>query len=302
MKSGFIAIVGRPNVGKSTLMNKLIDEKLAIVSDKSGTTRDQIKGIVNKGENQYIFIDTPGIHKPKHLLGEYMTNLAIKSLEQCDLIIFLLDGTQEIKSGDIYVKEILDKTETPKVLVINKIDKLNDEKIEEKKKEIKEKLGEFEHCITMSSQYFIGVHKIFEIASNYLSNDIWFYPEDYYTDMPVNKMVVEIIREKILLKARDEIPHSIAVEIINVVSSEGKRRYDVNIYVERNSQKGIIIGEGGKFLKEIGIQSRMEIEKLTGLKITLKLWVKVKEKWRKSEKFLNELGYDIKNVVKKAGK
>lgn len=154
----------------------------------------------------------------------------------------------------------------------------------------------------MSSQYFIGVHKIFEIASNYLSNDIWFYPEDYYTDMPVNKMVVEIIREKILLKARDEIPHSIAVEIINVVSSEGKRRYDVNIYVERNSQKGIIIGEGGKFLKEIGIQSRMEIEKLTGLKITLKLWVKVKEKWRKSEKFLNELGYDIKNVVKKAGK
>lgn len=298
MKSGFITIVGRPNVGKSTLINKLVEEKVAIVSDKSGTTRDKIRGIVNKGENQYIFIDTPGIHKPKHLLGEYMTELALESLNECDLILFLLDGSEEIGTGDMFVNENIKNSKTKTCLVINKIDRVNDEKLKEKMEEIKEKLGDFDDIITISSNYGIGIHKIFEVANKYISNDNWFYPLDYYTDLPVNKIVVETVREKILHKTRDEIPHSIAVEIINVTSSIDKRRYDINIYVERNSQKGIIIGKDGSLLKQIGIEARRDIEALTDLKITLKLWVKVKKSWRKDKKFLNEIGYEVNKVKK----
>lgn len=291
MKSGFITIVGRPNVGKSTLMNKLVKEKVAIVSDKAGTTRDQIKGIVNIGQNQFIFVDTPGIHKPKHLLGEHMTNVALEALENVDLIMFMLDGTQEISTGDIFVNENVRSVKTPIVLVINKIDKMSDEEIEEKKKEIREKLGEFDEIITLTAEYAIGIHKIFEVAKKYLSNDVWFYPENYYTDLPVNKIVVETVREKILHHTKDEIPHSVAVEIINVETKPAIRKYDINIYVERDSQKGIIIGKDGAMLKKIGIEARREIEHLIDLKVNLKLWVKVKKKWRKNKKFLDEMGY-----------
>ena len=293
MKSGFIAIVGRPNVGKSTLMNKLIDEKLAITSDKAGTTRDQIGGIANIGENQYIFFDTPGIHKPQHLLGEYMTTVALNTLSEADLILFLIDGTKEIGTGDKFVMENIQKVNKPCILIINKADQLNDEEVENKKKEIYEKLGEFENVIPIAAQYAIGTHKIYDICKPYLSNNFWYYPEDYYTDMPVNKIVVEVIREKILHLTRDEIPHSVLVEIINVKTLTNIRHYDVNIYVERASQKGIIIGENGKLIKKIGILSRKEIEKLVGMKINLKLWVKVKKKWRKNKKFLEEMGYKI---------
>lgn len=294
MKSGFITIVGRPNVGKSTLMNKLVKEKVAIVSDKAGTTRDQMKGIVNIGQDQFIFVDTPGIHKPKHLLGEHMTNVALEALENVDLVMFMLDGTQEISTGDIFVNENVRSVKTPIVLVINKIDKMSDEEIEEKKKEIREKLGEFDEIITLTAEYTIGIHKIFEVAKKYLSNDVWFYPEDYYTDLPVNKIVVETVREKILHHTKDEIPHSVAVEIINVETKPTIRKYDINIYVERDSQKGIIIGKDGAMLKKIGIEARREIEHLIDLKVNLKLWVKVKKKWRKNKKFLDEMGYKIK--------
>ncbi|BBM36807.1 GTPase Era [Pseudoleptotrichia goodfellowii] len=294
MKSGFIAIVGRPNVGKSTLMNKLVKEKVAIVSDKAGTTRDQIKGIVNIGENQYIFVDTPGIHKPKHLLGEHMTEIALETLSNVDLIMFMLDGTKEISTGDIFVNEHIRETKTPVIVVINKIDKMSNEEIEEKKTEIKEKLGEFADIITLTAEYAIGVHKIFEVAEKYLSSDVWFYPEDYYTDLPVNKIVVETVREKILHNTKDEIPHSVAVEITDVETKKDIRKYEVNIYVERDSQKGIIIGKDGALLKKIGIEARKEIEALIDLKVNLKLWVKVKKKWRKDKQFLNEMGYKIK--------
>ena len=294
MKSGFIAIVGRPNVGKSTLMNKLVKEKVAIVSDKAGTTRDQIRGIVNIQDNQYIFVDTPGIHKPKHLLGEHMTEVALETLNDVDLIMFMLDGSVEISTGDIFVSEHIKEANTPVIVIINKIDKLSDEEIEEKKLEIKEKLGDYENIITLTAEYAIGIHKIFEVAEPYLSNDVWFYPEDYYTDLPVNKIVVETIREKILHHTKDEIPHSVAVEIINVETKPNIRKYDVNIYVERDSQKGIIIGKDGALLKKIGIEARREIEALIDLKVNLKLWVKVKKKWRKNKKFLDEMGYKIK--------
>ena len=277
MKSGFIAIVGRPNVGKSTLMNKLVKEKVAIVSDKAGTTRDQIRGIVNIQDNQFIFVDTPGIHKPKHLL----------------------DGTQEISTGDIFVNEHIKEVTTPVVLIINKIDKMSDEEIEAKKEEIKEKLGDFDNIITLTAEFAIGIHKIFEVAEKYLSNDVWFYPEDYYTDLPVNKIVVETVREKILHHTKDEVPHSVAVEIVNVETKPEIRKYDVNIYVERDSQKGIIIGKDGALLKKIGTEARREIEALIDLKVNLKLWVKVRKKWRRDQQFLNDMGYKIKKKVKK---
>ena len=299
MKSGFIAIVGRPNVGKSTLMNKLVKEKVAIVSDKAGTTRDQIRGIVNIQDSQYIFVDTPGIHKPKHLLGEHMTAVALETLNDVDLIMFMLDGTMEISTGDMFVNEHVKQSKTPVIIIINKIDKLSDEEIKLKKEEIKEKLGNYDNVITLTAEYAIGIHKIFEVAEPYLSSEVWFYPEDYYTDLPVNKIVVETVREKILHYTKDEVPHSIAVEIINVETKPHIRNYDINIYVERDSQKGIVIGKDGALLKKIGIESRREIEELIDLKVNLKLWVKVKKKWRKNKQFLDEIGYKINDKNKK---
>lgn len=292
MKSGFIAIVGRPNVGKSTLINKLISEKLAIISDKAGTTRDKIRGISNRGENQFIFIDTPGIHKPKHLLGEYMTNVAIETLDEADVILFILDGTKEISSGDLFINDIITKIKTPCIAVINKNDKMSNEDIENKLVEIKEKLGDhFVNIINLTAEFGIGIHKVYDECEKYLSSNIWYYPEDYYTDMPVNKIVVEIIREKLLLLTKDEVPHSIAVEIVDVETKINIRHYHVVIYVERDSQKGIVIGDRGSLIKKVGILSRKEIENLTGIKINLKLWVKVRKKWQKDRKFLKDMGY-----------
>ena len=293
MKAGFIAVVGRPNVGKSTLINKLVNEKVAIVSNKAGTTRENIKGILNMGGNQYIFIDTPGIHKPKHLLGEYMTSSAIKILKDVDLILMLLDGTQEISTGDQFVMEkVLEARRTPRILVINKIDKLTDEQLKEKRKEVEEKLGKFDGIVEIAGEYAIGLGKLLNEIDPFLEEGIQYYPEDMYTDMPVYRIITEIVREKILLKTRDEIPHSIAIEIINVEKRDtGKDKFNINIYVERDSQKGIIIGKNGKLLKEIGIEARKEIEELIGEPIYLTLWVKVKEDWRKKKPFLKELGY-----------
>ena len=292
MHSGFIAIVGRPNVGKSTMMNKLIEEKVAIVSNKSGTTRDRIKGIVNKGENQYIFMDTPGIHKPRHLLGEHMTNVALETLKGVDAIMFLLDGTQEISTGDEFVNDHVKAVNTPVVLVINKIDKLSDQEIQDKLLEIKEKLGDFDKIITIAAEYGIGMHKIYDELREYLTSDVWYYPEDMYTDISINKMIREIVREKLLFYTKDDIPHSIALEIIDIDNTPKIARYDINIYVERDSQKGIIIGKDGNLLKKVGREARLEIENLLEKKVFLNLWVKVKKNWRKKKDFLKELGYD----------
>lgn len=293
MKAGFIAVVGRPNVGKSTLINKMVSEKVAIVSDKAGTTRDNIKGILNFKDNQYIFIDTPGIHKPKHLLGEYMTNIAVKILKDVDIILFLIDASKPISTGDIFVMErINENSKKAKILLVNKVDLINDEEIWKKKEEIKEKLGEFNDIIFTSGMYSFGIEKILESLDPFLEEGIKYYPEDMYTDMSTYRIITEIIREKILLKTRDEIPHSVAIEIINVKREEGRKdTFDINIYVERNSQKGIIIGEKGRMLKEIGTEARKEIEELLGVKIFLNLWVKVKDEWRKKKPFLKELGY-----------
>lgn len=292
MKSGFIAVVGRPNVGKSTLINKLVNEKVAIVSNKAGTTRDVIKGILNFNDNQYIFLDTPGIHKPKHLLGEFMTNSAIKSLKGVDVIAMVIDASQKIGAGDEFVWEKIEQTKTPRILIINKIDKVTNKELEEKKEEIKSKFKSFDNIVELAGQYAIGIPKLLEALDPFLEDGIKFYPDDMYTDMPTYRIITEVVREKILERTRDEIPHSVAIEIINVTRREnGKDKFDINIYVERNSQKGIIIGKQGKMLKEIGIESRKEIENLLGIQIYLELWVKVKDDWRKKKPFLRELGY-----------
>lgn len=297
MKSGFIALSGRPNVGKSTLTNKLVKEKVAIVSDKPQTTRERIKGIVTKGEYQYIFVDTPGIHKPKHLLGEYMTEVAIKTMKEVDVILFLLDGTEEIGTGDEFVFEkIQEASSTPRILVVNKIDKIDDEQMIAKRKEVEDKLGKFNEVVYISAEFGINIDKLFEAINKYMVEDVMYYPEDMYTDMPMYKVLTEIIREKILVNTRDEVPHSVALEIINVERrKDSKDRYDINIYVERDSQKGIIIGDQGKMLKKIGIDSRKEIEEVLGREIFLNLWVKVKDKWRKKKPFLKEMGYILED-------
>ena len=293
MKAGFIAIVGRPNVGKSTLINKLVAEKVAIVSDKAGTTRDNIKGILNVKDNQYIFIDTPGIHKPQHLLGEYMTNIAVNILKEVDIILFLIDASKAIGTGDMFVIDrINENSNKPKVLLVNKVDLISDKQKEEKLKEIEEKLGKFDKIIFASAMYSFGIAQLLEALDPYLEEGVKYYPDDMYTDMSTYRIITEIVREKILLKTRDEIPHSVAVEIIDVERNEGKKdKFNINIYVERDSQKGIIIGKNGKMLKEIGMEARKEIEDLLGEKIYLGLWVKVKDDWRKKKPFLKEMGY-----------
>ncbi|MGL5052740.1 MAG: GTPase Era [Cetobacterium sp.] len=293
MKAGFIAVVGRPNVGKSTLINKLVNEKVAIVSDKAGTTRDTIKGILNFNKNQYIFVDTPGIHKPKHLLGEHMTNSAIRVLRDVDVIAMVIDASQEISTGDLFVLEkIKEARNTPKVLIVNKIDKVDDEELEAKRAEIAEKLGDFNAIIEIAGQYAIGIPKLLDALDPFLEDGIKYYPDDMYTDMPTYRIITEVVREKILERTRDEIPHSVAIEIINVTRrNNGKDKFDINIYVERDSQKGIIIGKQGSMLKEIGIEARKDIESLIGVQIYLELWVKVKDDWRKKKPFLKELGY-----------
>ncbi|MEZ7732862.1 GTPase Era [Fusobacterium periodonticum] len=293
MKAGFIAIVGRPNVGKSTLINKMVAEKVAIVSDKAGTTRDNIKGILNVKDNQYIFIDTPGIHKPQHLLGEYMTNIAINILKDVDVILFLIDASKTIGTGDMFVMDrINENSNKPKILLANKVDLISDEQKEEKLKEIEEKLGKFDKIIFASAMYSFGIAQLLEALDPYLEEGVKYYPDDMYTDMSTYRIITEIVREKILLKTRDEIPHSVAVEIIDVERNEGKKdKFNINIYVERDSQKGIIIGKNGKMLKDIGMEARQEIEDLLGEKIYLGLWVKVKDDWRKKKPFLKEMGY-----------
>ena len=293
MKAGFIAIVGRPNVGKSTLINKMVAEKVAIVSDKAGTTRDNIKGILNVKDNQYIFIDTPGIHKPRHLLGEYMTNIAVNILKDVDIILFLIDASKTIGTGDMFVMDrINENSNKPKILLVNKVDLISDEQKEEKLKEIEEKLGKFDKIIFASAMYSFGIAQLLEALDPYLEEGVKYYPDDMYTDMSTYRIITEIVREKILLKTRDEIPHSVAVEIIDVERNEGKKdKFNINIYVERDSQKGIIIGKNGKMLKDIGMEARQEIEDLLGEKIYLGLWVKVKDDWRKKKPFLKEMGY-----------
>ena len=290
-KSGFVAIVGRPNVGKSTLMNQVIGQKIAIMSDKPQTTRNKIHGVYTTDEAQIVFLDTPGIHKPNSKLGDYMVKSAQSALSEVEAVLFLTDVSEELGGGDRYIIEQLKKIDTPVFLVLNKIDKVHPEAllpIIEKYS----KLHSFAEVVPVSAIQGNNVSALLETLTRYLPEGPMYYPADQVTDHPEQFVCAELIREKILQLTREEIPHSIAVEIESMGTQDnGVVQIGAVIYVERSSQKGIVIGKNGAMLKEIGKLARQDMERLLGSKIFLELWVKVKEDWRNRESVLKSLGF-----------
>lgn len=290
-KSGFVAIVGRPNVGKSTLMNQVIGQKIAIMSDKPQTTRNKIHGVYTTDEAQIVFLDTPGIHKPNSKLGDYMVKSAQSALSEVEAVLFLTDVSEELGGGDRYIIEQLKKIDTPVFLVLNKIDKVHPEEllpIIEKYS----KLHSFAEIVPVSAIQGNNVSALLETLTGYLPEGPMYYPADQVTDHPEQFVCAELIREKILQLTREEIPHSIAVEIESMGTQDnGVVQIGAVIYVERSSQKGIVIGKNGAMLKEIGKLARQDMERLLGSKIFLELWVKVKEDWRNRESVLKSLGF-----------
>lgn len=297
MKSGFIGIIGRPNVGKSTLLNAVLGEKIAITTDKPQTTRNSIRGIYThfaKSEDeddvQMIFIDTPGIHKPKNKLGSYMTDMAINTFKEVEVIIFIVDDHMKKGPGDGYILDMIRDIDTPKILVINKIDKLDPDVFREIF-EYYDSLGIFHKVIGISAVHGQNIKPLLEEITGLLEEGPMYFPEDMVTDHPERFIVSEIIREKTLLFLQDEVPHGIAIEIESYKEEKNITRIGAVIYCEKKSHKGIIIGKEGKKLKGIGKSARIEIEALLGTKVYLELWVKVKENWRDSDFALSNFGY-----------
>lgn len=291
-KSGFVTIIGRPNVGKSTLLNHIIGEKMAIVSDKPQTTRNRIQCIYTEDGFQIIFIDTPGIHKPKNKLGEYMVNVSRETLAEVDVILLLVDESLIMGPGDKFILEELKSIKTDKILVINKIDKLKLEEVDIIKNNYKE-LNIFKEIIPLSAIKGKGIDSLIKAILKLLPEGPQYFPADMITDQPERQIVSEIIREKALHYLDDEVPHGIAVGIDLMRKREDKDIIDVNatIYCERESHKGIIIGKNGRKLKGIGKSARQDIEALLGSQIYLELWVKVEKNWREKEKQIKYFGY-----------
>ncbi|QMV40425.1 GTPase Era [Cohnella cholangitidis] len=291
-KSGFVAIVGRPNAGKSTLMNQVIGQKIAIMSDKPQTTRNKIHGVYTTDDVQIVFLDTPGITKPNSKLGNYMLKAAESALNEVEAILFLTDVTEPIGGGDRYIIEQLKKVkDTPVFLVLNKIDKIHpDEMLPVIDKY--SKLMNFAEVVPVSALNGNNVNALLEQVAKYLDEGPMYYPADQITDHPEQFVCAELIREKLLQLTREEVPHSIAVEIESMsVADNGLVNIGAVIFVERDSQKGIIIGKSGALLKEVGKLARLDMEKLLGSKIFLELWVKVNKDWRNRESMLKTLGY-----------
>lgn len=290
-KSGFVAIIGRPNVGKSTLMNHIIGQKIAIMSDKPQTTRNKIHGVYTTEQAQIVFLDTPGIHKPQSKLGDYMMKVAQSTLGEVDAILFLVDVAEGIGGGDRFIIEQLKKVDTPVLLVLNKIDKVHPEELLPIIQTYKE-LYPFAEIIPVSALLGNNVTTLLDQLVSYMEPGPQYYPADQVTDHPEQFVCAELIREKILHLTREEIPHSIAVTIEDMrVESNGVVHISAVIYVERDSQKGIIIGKNGSLLKQVGAQARADIEALLGSKTFLELWVKVKKDWRNQERILRDLGF-----------
>lgn len=293
MKSGFASIIGRPNVGKSTLINKIIGSKIAIVSEKPQTTRTRIQGILTTPEGQIIFIDTPGIHKPKHRLGEYMLKVSAQSLKDVDIIYYMTDATRPFGSGEQYIVDQLRDIKVPIFLVVNKIDLVGEEEIKEFIQPFYNQMN-FTELVPISAVNGTNLTTLLNKTMQYLPEGPMYYPEDDMTDQPVSFIVAELIREKALILTRDEVPHSLAVEVEEFRNqAAGKIYVRAVIHTERDSQKAIIIGQKGQMLKKIGERSRIDIEEMLGASVYLDLWVKVKKNWRDNENNLNQLGYRI---------
>lgn len=292
-KSGFVTIVGRPNVGKSTLTNRLLGEKISIVSSKPQTTRNTIRTIITSENSQVIILDTPGIHKPKNKLGEYMVNLAKNTLDEVDIVLFMVDATDEKPgAGDNYIVEQLKTLKTPVILILNKVDLIKKELILERIKNFSQ-LMNFMDVIPISALSDEGTAIVMKEITKVLPEGPKYFPDDIITDQPEKVVVAELIREKILELIQEEVPHGTGVEVTSFKERQGRDLIDIEatIYCERDTHKGIIIGKEGSMLKKIGSLSRTEIENLLGVKVFLQLWVKVKPDWRNSDNMLKTLGY-----------
>ncbi|WP_458121710.1 GTPase Era [Paenibacillus sp. Z6-24] len=290
-KSGFVAIVGRPNVGKSTLMNQVIGQKIAIMSDKPQTTRNKIHGVYTTEGMQIVFLDTPGVHKRQSKLGDFMNQTALNTLNEVEAALFLVDAAEGLGGGDRFIIEHLKKVKTPVFLVINKIDQVAPEQLLPIIDKYRS-LHEFAEIIPISAKLGNNVNTLLEQLGKYLPQGPQYYPDDQVTDHPEQFVCAELIREKILQMTREEIPHSIAVTIEDMYTQEnGLVNISAVIYVERDSQKGIIIGKQGALLKEVGKRARMDIQNLLGSKTFLELWVKVKKDWRNQDRVLKDLGF-----------
>ena len=294
--SGFITLIGRTNVGKSTLMNRLVGEKIAIMSNKPQTTRNRIQSVLTKDDFQAVFIDTPGIHKPKNKLGEYMVKTAQTTLGEVDLVLFLVEPSPSVGAGDRQILERLNQIETPVILVINKIDSISREEVASLIDMYKD-LHDFDEIIPVSAFEGDNVDKLMELIRERLPEGPQYFPDDMITDQPERQLVAELIREKALYMLQQEIPHGIAVEIDLMREREDSKIIDIDatIVCERNSHKGIIIGKQGSMLKEIGSTARFDIERLLGSKVYLQLWVKVKKNWRDSDYLLRNFGYNARD-------
>ncbi|MDU6252729.1 MAG: GTPase Era [Staphylococcus warneri] len=290
-KSGFVSIIGRPNVGKSTFVNRVIGHKIAIMSDKAQTTRNKIQGVMTRDDAQIIFIDTPGIHKPKHKLGDYMMKVATNTLSEIDAIMFMVNVNEDIGRGDEYIMDMLKDLKTPVFLVLNKIDLVHPDALMPKIEKYQEYMN-FTEIVPISALEGLNVDHFIDVLKSYLPEGPKYYPDDQISDHPEQFVVGEIIREKILHLTSEEIPHAIGVNVdLMIKEDEDRVRIEATIYVERDSQKGIVIGKGGKKLKEVGKRARHDIEMLLGSKVYLELWVKVQKDWRNKVNFIRQIGY-----------
>lgn len=289
-KSGFVTLIGRPNVGKSTLMNYLIGQKIAITSNKPQTTRNRIQTVLTTDEGQIVFVDTPGIHKAKNKLGEYMVNIAKRTLDEVDVVLWLVEPATFIGAGEQYIAGQLKKVHTPVILVINKIDSVKKEDIAAAITAYKD-IYDFADIVPVSARNGNNTGELLSVVMKYLPYGPQFYDEDTVTDQPERQIVAELIREKALHSLNEEIPHGIAVAIDQMKMKNKIMHIDATIICERDSHKGIIIGKQGNMLKKIGSTARFEIEKMLECQVNLKLWVKVKKDWRDSEFLMKNFGY-----------
>ena len=293
MKSGFVSIIGRPNVGKSTLLNKILGQKIVIATDKAQTTRKRIKGIYTTTEGQIVFIDTPGVHKPLNKLGEFLLDESKMAVPDADLILFLVDGSEPAGKGDKWIAQNILQTGTPVIIVMNKVDKLkNMNKVEENLLTYKLLFEKNYPVVRISARTGRNIDTLLKNIFRFLPEGELLYPEDIVTEESMRDVTEEIIREKILLNTSDEIPHSVAVKIESYTESEDIDRIYATIYCETKSQKGILIGKGGALLKKIGTEARIELEKITEKKVFLGLEVKVEKDWRKKQNSLKIFGYE----------
>lgn len=294
-KSGFVALIGRPNVGKSTLLNYLVGQKVAIMSPQPQTTRNKISGIYTDDQEQIVFIDTPGIHKPKNKLDDFMDKSSYSALDEVDVVLFMVEPEPAGK-GDQYIAELLEKIKKPVFLVINKIDKVHPDELLSIIDSYKN-LGDFAEIVPISASQGNNVSELIKTIAKYLPEGPQFYDADQLTDRPEYFIVAELIREQVLKLTHEEVPHATAVVVDRMRNHEGgKLQVEATIYVERPGQKGIIIGKKGQMLKQIGIAARQEIEALLGEKINLRLWVKVQKNWRSDPAFLKSIGYNVKEL------